>query len=100
GLGQRGELRQRLSLDLADALTGHAEDEPDFVERARGFAGGAVARRGPPALPVVERVEAVRQSRGAGNALRGILGEGQMLFGQEGSELEVCVVTERAAQRH
>ena len=32
GFCQRGELRERLGLDLADTLACHVEDEPDFLD--------------------------------------------------------------------
>ena len=51
------------------------------------------------ALSVVEGVEAVRQGRCPGDALRGVLGERQLCIGQEVPELVVVLVSDRRLQR-
>ena len=56
-LRQGLEFLQRVVLDLADALAGHAERLPDLLQRLRLLAGEAVAKLEDEALALREGVE-------------------------------------------
>src|SRR5437867_8946157 len=93
------QLLQALVLDLPDALAGDVERPPDLVERTRMLAVEAVAELEHLALPARERAEDLAQRLLAHRDLGLLIGQRQVLVGDEVSELRLVLVADRLLER-
>src|SRR2546423_4220395 len=99
-VGQRPELLQALVLDLADALTRDVERAAHLVERARMLAVEAVPKLEHLALPARERAEDLAQGLLAECDLGLLVGQREILVGDEVAEFRLVLIADGLLERH
>src|SRR3954453_6737917 len=97
-VAERGQPRQRLALELADALARQIELVADRLERP-GLALEAEAQLQDPALPLGQRVERAPHALAAERLLGLVERIGGLAVGEEVAELALVVRAHRLVQR-